>query len=91
MLNLTKQKIPNRKWAIQILFILYNKNKLSYRKIKTILQIPNSTLSLRLNELTKIDYLQKFVYGSINKPHYTEYQITDFGLNYINSLHLTDV
>lgn len=78
--------IINKKWSIPILCMLYSKQKFSYKSIKTILHIPNSTVSLRLNELTKNNYIQKFVYGSKSKPHYTDYQITDFGLNYINSI-----
>ena len=76
----------NKKWVIQILFVLYNKNKISYKNLKNIISIPNSTLSLRVNEMVKYGYLERFVYGSISKPHYTEYKITHLGLEYINNL-----
>lgn len=79
-------EIINKKWSIQILIFLSSKEKVSYKSLKNILHIPNSTLSLRLGELTQLNYLQKFIYGSISKPHYTEYQITKFGLDVINSI-----
>lgn len=85
-LTINEYKIITQKWSVQILFILYSNKKISYKKIKNILQIPNSTLSLRVNELTKYNYLKKFVYGSVRKPHYTEYQITEFGLDYLNNI-----
>lgn len=85
-MNQQEHKIINKKWMLQILIILSTNKKLSYRKIKNTLNIPNSTLALRVNELTKYNYLQKFVYGSITKPHYTEYAITEFGLDYINNI-----
>lgn len=75
----------NNKWALSILFILYDR-KFSYKLIKQMLQIPNTTLSTRLTELVKLQYLNKYVYGSISKPHYTEYEITKKGLEYINSV-----
>lgn len=79
-------KIINKKWVIYILFTLQNRQKVSYSSIQNILQIPKSTLNRRLNELVKYKYLQKYVYGSVSKPHYTEYQITNLGLNCINNL-----
>lgn len=85
-LTIQERKIITQKWVIQILFMLSSKQKVSYKNIKNILQIPNSTLSLRVNDLVKINYLQKFIYGSLSKPHYTEYQITDFGLDYLNNI-----
>ena len=88
-MNSIIQKITTKKWTIPILFILRNNNQLSYRKIKYISQIPNSTLSLRLNELVKYKYLEKFIFGSISKPHYTEYKITEFGLDCLNKLVLS--
>jgi len=84
-LKVNTQHIINRKWVIQILFLVCDK-KVSYKNIKNILSIPNSTLTKRVNELTQIGYLDKFVYGSISKPHYTEYKITQNGLNIINSM-----
>lgn len=88
MLELTKQefKIINEKWTIQILVFLYVNKKQSYKNIKNKLEIPNSTLSLRVNQLTKYKFVDRFVYGSKSKPHYTDYQITDFGLDYLNNL-----
>ena len=84
---MTEQQIINKKWTIQILFHLRNHNKqLSYKKIKQQLNIPNSTLAIRLTELTKYKYLDKFIYGSVSKPHYTEYKITNLGIQYINSV-----
>jgi len=85
-INKIQYKIINKKWSFQLLVILYTKQKLSYKTIKTVLQIPNSTLALRLEELVKYKYLQKYIYGSVSKPHYTEYEITQVGLDYINNL-----
>ncbi len=79
-------KIINKKWVIQILWMLQNQQKVSYGDIQKILQIPKSTLNRRLNELVQYKYLTKFVYGSISKPYYTEYQITSLALNHINNL-----
>lgn len=76
----------NKKWSLQILFFLKNKQNISYRNIKNKLQIPNSTLSIRLTELTNHKYIEKSVYGSVSKPHYTDYKITNIGLECINSL-----
>lgn len=81
-----QQLTLNKKWVIQILFVLYDKNKYSYKNLKNIISIPNSTLSLRVNEMIKYGYLERFVYGSISKPHYTEYKITDLGLEYVDNL-----
>lgn len=81
-----QQLTLNKKWVIQILFVLYDKNKYSYKNLKNIISIPNSTLSLRVNEMVKYGYLKRFVYGSISKPHYTEYKITDLGLEYVDNL-----
>lgn len=85
-MTVNNHTIINKKWTILILFILYNKKKKSYKSIKNILQIPNSTLALRLNELVQCKYINKFIYGSINKPHYTDYEITNLGLDYINNM-----
>lgn len=74
----------NQKWVLQILFITCTQK--SYRSIRTTLGIPNSTLSVRLTELVKFGYLEKFIYGSVSKPHYTEYVITELGLKCINKL-----
>jgi len=78
--------IINKKWSIQILFVLFSGTKISYKSLKNILSIPNSTLSLRVNELVKIRYIERYVYGSTSKPHNTDYKITQIGLNYINNL-----
>jgi len=92
MIQLTyqEQKIINQKWSIGILILLSNNKKHSYRSIKHT-GIPNSTLSLRLNELVKNKYIEKFIYGSISKPHYTEYKITSFGLDYINNMFTNNI
>lgn len=85
MQKLSKQehKIINQKWVIQILFVLYNQKRQSYNSIKKKLDIPNSTLSLRVVELTKYKFLERFVYGSKSKPFYTDYKITKLGLDYL--------
>ncbi len=74
----------NQKWVLQILFITCTQK--SYRNIRLTLGIPNSTLSIRLAELVKFDYLEKFIYGSVSKPHYTEYVITKLGRKYLDDL-----
>ena len=83
--NIQISNTINKKWVIQILFLVCNK-QVSYKNIKNILSIPNSTLTKRVNELTQIGYVEKFIYGSISKPHYTEYKITQKGLDVINSM-----
>lgn len=84
-MNELSYKIINRKWVIQILCLVSDK-QVSYKNIKNILSIPNSTLTKRVNELTQIGYVEKFIYGSISKPHYTEYKITRIGLDIINNM-----
>lgn len=85
-LSLQEHRIVTQKWIILILFVCKTNQKISYSSFKNILNIPNSTLIIKLNELVKYKYLQKFIYGSVSKPHYTEYQITPFGLDTINKL-----
>jgi len=85
-MSVKNYKSINKKWAICILFFLCDSKNKSYKSIKNILQIPNTTLAIRLNDLVSHGYIEKFVYGSINKPHYTDYKITSLGLEYINSL-----
>lgn len=88
MQQLTKQeyKTINQKWAIFILIALRKGERFSYKKIAQTSQIPTSTLSIRLRELIKYKFLEKFVYGSISKPHNVDYKITDFGLEYLNNV-----
>jgi len=81
-----KEKILGKQWAFSILLFLYGRENVTYRQIKKSVQISDTSLCRRLNELVKYKYLEKFVYGSISKPHYTEYKITDFAIKYINSL-----
>lgn len=84
-LTIQEQKIINQKWSIKILIILHDQKRHSYRSIKNI-GIPNSTLSLRVNELTKYRFVEKYIYGSRSKPYYSDYKITEFGLDYLNSI-----
>ncbi len=79
-------KVIHKKWVIQILFLLYSGKQISYKKIKELASIPNATLTTRVNELTKYGYMQRFVYGSKTKPHYTEYCISETGKKYIDDL-----
>jgi len=90
--NMSEQiyEIVNKKWVLQILFALQGQQKISYKLIKIILHIPKTTLNRRLNELVKYKYLIKYTYGSVNKPHYTEYQISKLGLNHINNVTLSN-
>jgi len=81
-----QNQIINKKWSLSILLFLHGREKTSYRQIKKSLQIADSSLNRRLNELTKEMYLEKFVYGSISKPHCTEYEITSLAVNRINNL-----
>jgi len=80
------KKLVNKKWVVQILFTLHNRQKLSYKLLKNTLCIPNATMAIRLDEMVKLRYLERFVYGSISKPHYTDYQITDFGVRYVDEM-----
>ncbi len=84
-IDIQAQKIITQKWALYILLILSNKKRHSYKSIKNKLGIPNSTLSLRVVELTKYKFIHRYVYGSTTKPHYTDYEITKFGLDYLNN------
>lgn len=81
---LQESKLLNKKWILQILFLLQNNQKVSYKLLRKTLQIPNSTLILRVNELVKYKYLNKFIYGSKSKPYYSDYQISQFGLDQLN-------
>lgn len=85
-MSLKEPNVINKKWALQILFILQNNQKVSYGTILKVLQIPRSTLNRRLNELVQYKYLTKFIYSSKSKPHHTEYQITRLALDNINNL-----
>lgn len=85
-MNTQTHKIINKKWVIQILLLLQNGKRYSYRKIKDKTEIPNSTLALRVVELEKYNFITRYVYGSKSKPHYTNYEITQIGLNHLNSL-----
>lgn len=88
MLQLSKKqnKIITQKWTLFILISLRKRERISYKKISQISQIPTSTLSIRLSELVQCNFIEKFVYGSIRKPHNTDYTITDFGIDYLNRL-----
>lgn len=85
-INSQQQKTLNKKWVLQILILLQNNDEFSYKNIHKILKIPTSTLSERLRDLTEYKFIQKHVYGNARAPHYTDYKITEFGLNYINNL-----
>ncbi len=76
----------NKKWAIQILLLLHGNNPVRYKQIKQLLHISDSSLSRMLKELTKEKYITKFTFGSIRKPHHTEYEITNLAVEYINNL-----
>ncbi len=84
-LTIQEEKTINLKWAIKILSILRDGTRHSYKSIKK-RGIPNSTLTLRVNELTKYRFIEKFIYGSKSKPYYSDYKITKFGLDYLNSI-----
>jgi len=88
MQKLTAQEheLVNQKWTIFILIALRKKQKISYKKISQISQIPTSTLSIRLKELIKYKFVEKFVYGYKRMPHNVDYKITDFGIDYLNNL-----
>lgn len=90
-INIQTQKVITQKWGLHILLVLSDKKRHSYKSIKKILNIPNSTLSLRVVELTKYKFIQRYVYGSITKPYYTDYKITEFGLNYLNDMYTKDL
>lgn len=84
-LTIEEQEIFFKKWTFKILFMLSDEKKYSYRKIKAVISIPNSTFTIRLKELVKYKLIEKYVYGNISMPHYTDYKITKFGLDYINN------
>jgi len=79
-------KIITKQWVIFILIALRKKQRLSYKKIAQKSQIPTSTLSVKLKELVKYRFIEKFVYGSISKPHNVDYKITDLGIECINNV-----
>lgn len=87
-IDIQARKVITQKWALHILFILSDKKRHSYKSIKNNLVIPNSTLSLRVVELTKYKFIQRYIYGSVTKPYYTDYEITEFGLNYLNDMYM---
>lgn len=88
MQQLTKQdyKLITKQWMIFILITLRKNQRISYKKIAQISQIPTSTLSIKLRELVKYRFVEKFVYGSISKPHNVDYKITVLGLDCLNSV-----
>jgi len=79
-------KIITKQWMIFILITLRNQQRMSYKKIAQTSQIPTSTLSVKLKELVKYRFIEKFVYGSIRKPHNTDYKITNLGVNVLNEV-----
>jgi len=81
-----EHKIIKKKWIIFILILLQKNQKLSYKQISQFLHIASSSLSPKLNELVKYKFIEKFVYGSISKPHHTEYSITELGLQMLNDV-----
>jgi DNA-binding HxlR family transcriptional regulator len=85
---LTKQeyKLITKQWMIFILITLRKEQRISYRKIANTSQIPTSTLSIKLKELVKYRFIEKFVYGSVSKPHNVDYKITEFGMNCLNNV-----
>ena len=85
-LSNTQYKLITKQWMIFILISLRNQQRMSYKKIAQISQIPTSTLSVKLKELTKYGYVEKFVYGSTRKPHNTDYKITELGINCLNNV-----
>jgi len=87
-LNLSQQeyKMVTKQWIIFILIALRKGNRISYKNISIISQIPTATLSVKLRELIKYKYVEKFVYGSIRKPHNTDYKITNLGLSVLNGI-----
>lgn len=86
MIDIHISNLINKKWSLQILFSLYHKQEINYKTIKNNLKIPNTTLAVRLRELVEIKYIEKFIYGSIRKPHNTTYKITNLGLERINNI-----
>lgn len=79
-------KLVTKQWMIFILITLRNQQRMSYKKIAQISQIPTSTLSVKLRELINYKFIEKFVYGSVRKPHNTDYKITDLGINCLNNV-----
>jgi len=79
-------KLITKQWMIFILITLRNQQRISYKKIAQTSQIPTSTLSVKLRELVKYRFVEKFVYGSIRKPHNTDYKITDLGIDCLNNV-----
>jgi len=86
--NLTdlEHKIITKQWMIFILISLRKNKMLSYKQISQISQIATSTLSPKLKELVKYKFIEKYEYGSVSKPHRTEYQITNLGINVLNDV-----
>ena len=85
-LSVVEYKIITQKWAFFILIALRRNKKYSYKKIAQKSEIPTSTLDIRLAELVKYKFIEKFVYGSIRGPHNVDYKISNFGLKYLNDL-----
>lgn len=81
-----EHKIITKQWIIFILITLRKNQRISYKNISKLSQIPTSTLTIKLKELIKYKYVEKFVYGSIRKPHNTDYKITPLGLQLLNNV-----
>jgi len=88
MQQLTKPhyKLITKRWMIFILITLRKEQRISYKKIAQTSQIPTSTLSIKLKELVKYRLVERFVYGSISKPHNVDYKITELGASCLNSV-----
>lgn len=88
MQQLTKQeyKLITKQWMIFILITLRKEQRMSYKKIAQTSQIPTSTLSVKLKELLKYRFVEKFIYGSISKPHNVDYKITELGIICLNNV-----
>lgn len=79
-------RLITKQWMIFILITLRKEQKISYKKISQLSQIPTSTLSIKLKELVKYKFVEKFVYGSITKPHNVDYMITELGIICLNNV-----
>jgi len=79
-------KLITKQWMIFILITLKKEDRISYKKIAQRSQIPTSTLSIKLKELVKYRFIEKFIYGSVSKPHNVDYKITNLGIDCLNNV-----
>ena len=73
------------KWSILIMLYLGGYNTLRFNQLKTMLYgVSSKSLTERLKHLEKDGYILRTMFSEV--PIRVEYQLTEFGYNYLNKL-----